>query len=105
MELHYLTLAARSYALLVDQYMPVCLYLQVLLFFFLSLPSPPTHTLHTHHTHHTHFSTSGQNDDELNVNANDTIVIIQNLGDGWLRVRKGQDEGYVPESYVRIVDE
>ena len=39
------------------------------------------------------------------MNANDTVVIIQNLGDGWLRVRKGQDEGYVPESYVRIVDE
>ena len=67
---------------------------------FLSLPSPPAT-----HTPHTHFSTLGQNDDELNVNANDTIVIIQNLGDGWLRVRKGQDEGYVPESYVRIVDE
>ena len=68
----------------------------MLFFFSLSLLCPSTPPLHT---------LLGQNEDELSVNANDTLVIIQNLGDGWLRVRKGQDEGYVPESYVRIVDE
>ena len=73
----------------------------MLMFFFLSLRlsiPPPLLSTHT-------FLLLGQNEDELSVNANDTVVIIQNLGDGWLRVRKGQDEGYVPESYVRIVDE
>ena len=68
------------------------------MFFFLSLPPLSLHPSSPH-------TLLGQNEDELSVNANDTLVIIQNLGDGWLRVRKGQDEGYVPESYVRIVDE
>ena len=59
------------------------------MFFFFS-PSVPPPLLSTHT-----FLLLGQNEDELSVNANDTVVIIQNLGDGWLRVRKGQDEGYV----------
>lgn len=71
------------------------------MFFFSLSPPPSLHPLLSTHT----FLLLGQNEDELSVNANDTLVIIQNLGDGWLRVRKGQDEGYVPESYVRIVDE
>ena len=79
--------------------MPVCLCTNLVnVFFFLSLPPLSLHPSSPH-------TLLGQNEDELSVNANDTLVIIQNLGDGWLRVRKGQDEGYVPESYVRIVDE
>ena len=45
---------------------------------------------------------SGQNDEELSCNQNDVVSVLEDLGDGWLRVRKGQDEGYVPESYVQI---
>ena len=47
-------------------------------------------------------STLAQTEDELTVCANDKVMIIQDLGDGWLRVRKGQEEGYVPQSYVNI---
>lgn len=47
---------------------------------------------------------TGQNDDELSCAANETVVVIEDLGDGWLRVRKGQDEGYVPQAYVQIVE-
>lgn len=43
-----------------------------------------------------------QTEDELTVLANDKVMIIQDLGDGWLRVRKGHDEGYIPGSYVNI---
>lgn len=43
----------------------------------------------------------GQNDDELTCNQNDEILVLEDLGDGWLKVRKGQSEGYVPESYVQ----
>ncbi|XP_019849936.1 PREDICTED: formin-binding protein 1-like isoform X2 [Amphimedon queenslandica] len=42
-----------------------------------------------------------QNEDELSCRANDIVTIIEDLGDGWLRVRKGKDEGYVPQSYVQ----
>lgn len=45
---------------------------------------------------------SGQNDDELSCKQNDVVKIIEELGDGWLKVRKGDEEGYVPESYVQI---
>ena len=73
---------------------------------FLSLspiPWPPPH-MHIPHPTHSHLS-SGQNEDELSVNANEEVVIIEDLGDGWLKVRKGEDEGYVPQSYVRMLNE
>lgn len=38
----------------------------------------------------------------MSVSANDKVMILQDLGDGWLRVRKGHEEGYVPQSYVEI---
>jgi len=49
------------------------------------------------------YNFEGQNEDELTVNANDKVEILEDLGDGWLKVRKDNEEGYVPESYVRIV--
>lgn len=47
-------------------------------------------------------SPTAQTEDELIVSANDKVVILQDLGDGWLRVRKGNEEGYIPQSYVNI---
>ena len=47
---------------------------------------------------------TGQNEDELSCVANESVVILEDLGDGWLRVRKGQDEGYVPQAYVQIIE-
>ena len=49
----------------------------------------------------THINPLGQNEDELNVNAGESVLILEDLGDGWLRVRKNKEEGYVPESYVQ----
>ena len=72
---------------------------------------PHAHT-HTHtHTHNimvqliyytnTHIKSAAQNEDELAVNAGEAVLILGDLGDGWLRVRKNREEGYVPESYVQ----
>lgn len=47
-------------------------------------------------------SPSGQNDDELSCQQNDVVSVLEDLGDGWLRVRKGEAEGYVPETYVQM---
>ena len=35
------------------------------------------------------------------MNAGDDVLILEDLGDGWLRVKKSGEEGYVPESYVQ----
>ncbi len=48
------------------------------------------------------FVVSGQNNEELSANANERLKVVENPGDGWLRVRKGDQEGYVPESYVKL---
>ena len=45
---------------------------------------------------------TGQNEEELSVKANTNVTILEDLGDGWLRVKKGADEGYVPSTYVQI---
>lgn len=45
---------------------------------------------------------NGQNEEELSVKANTNVTILEDLGDGWLRVKKGADEGYVPSTYVQI---
>ena len=48
---------------------------------------------------------TGQNDDEMTAYANTKVWILENLGDGWLRVRKDggdEEEGYVPSQYVEI---
>lgn len=42
-----------------------------------------------------------QNEDEISCHAHDVVTLLEDLGDGWLRVRKGKDEGYVPQSYVQ----
>lgn len=59
--------------------------------FHLSLPLPHSLLIYT-----------AQTEDEMGVSANDKVMILQDLGDGWLRVRKGHEEGYVPQSYVEI---
>lgn len=41
-----------------------------------------------------------QNEDEISCSANERVTIIEDLGDGWLKVCKGKEEGYVPQSYV-----
>eukprot|EP00731_Ephydatia_muelleri_P023768 Em0016g39a len=51
------------------------------------------------------YAFTGQNEDELSVDANDKVRIIQDLSDGWLRVQKGAKEGLVPKAYVQIHDE
>ena len=48
------------------------------------------------------FCCPGQNTDELSCRQNEVVEIMEDLGDGWLRVRRGDDEGYVPGSYVQI---
>lgn len=50
-----------------------------------------------------YFSLSGQNEEEITCQANDKVTVLEDLGDGWLRVRKGKDEGYVPQSYAEYL--
>jgi len=45
---------------------------------------------------------SGQNDEELSCKQNEKVLVLEALGDGWMRVRKGDIEGYIPESYVTL---
>lgn len=35
--------------------------------------------------------------------ANDVVIVIGDLGDGWLEVKRGADLGYVPASYVQYI--
>ena len=44
-----------------------------------------------------------QQEDELSCQADDEVVVVEDLGDGWLRIQKGRDQGYVPETYVQYV--
>jgi flagellar basal body rod protein FlgF len=45
---------------------------------------------------------AGQNEDELSCSAGESITIVEDLGDGWLKVQSDKGgEGYVPESYVQ----
>ena len=67
------------------------------------MPSPFSLSLSLSLFSLSHFPT-GQNEDELSCVANESVVILEDLGDGWLRVRKGQDEGYVPQAYVQIIE-
>ena len=48
------------------------------------------------------FLYSGQNEEELSCKQHDKVMILEALGDGWMRVKKGEEEGYVPESYVTV---
>ena len=38
------------------------------------------------------------------MQANTRVVILDDLGDGWVRVQKGEEVGYVPSSYVKIAE-
>jgi len=39
---------------------------------------------------------------ELSVTANEIVMVIEDVGDGWLKVNRGGDSGYVPSSYVQL---
>ena len=39
---------------------------------------------------------------ELSVTANEIVMVIEDVGDGWLKVNRGCDSGYVPSSYVQL---
>ena len=49
---------------------------------------------------HPHTLPAAQREEELSVNTGDKVKIIEDIGDGWLRVQKGDQDGFVPESYV-----
>ena len=49
-----------------------------------------------------HTLLAAQHEEELSVNTGDKVRIIEDLGDGWLRVQKGGQDGFVPESYVEF---
>ncbi|XP_033096351.1 formin-binding protein 1-like, partial [Anneissia japonica] len=39
----------------------------------------------------------------LSLHADETYDVMEyDSGDGWTRVRKGNEEGYVPTSYIQI---
>ena len=48
------------------------------------------------------FFTLAQNSDELSVTANEVVMVIEDPGDGWLKVKRGNDSGYVPSTYVQL---
>ena len=48
------------------------------------------------------FFTSAQNSEELSVTANEVVMVIEDPGDGWLKVKRGNDSGYVPSTYVQL---
>lgn len=37
------------------------------------------------------------------MTANEVVVVIEDPGDGWLKVKRGADSGYVPSSYVQLL--
>ena len=45
-----------------------------------------------------------QTEDELSCCADDTVVVLDDMGDGWVKVRKVDNhEGYIPQSYVEYI--
>ena len=48
------------------------------------------------------FFTLAQNSEELSVTANEVVMVIEDPGDGWLKVKRGSESGYVPSSYVQL---
>ena len=46
------------------------------------------------------FSFSATNDGELTIYAGEELIIVEeDDGSGWLRVIRGDEEGYIPASY------
>ncbi|KAI8078836.1 uncharacterized protein BX664DRAFT_380965 [Halteromyces radiatus] len=41
-----------------------------------------------------------QNDDELTIMEGDRLTIVEDSGDGWIKVRRGNDIGVIPANYV-----
>jgi len=35
------------------------------------------------------------------VTANEVVMVIEDPGDGWLKVKRGEEDGYIPSSYVQ----
>ena len=66
-----------------------------------SASSSPMFT-HASHLAYVFLSCVAQTEEELSVNQNDEVHIISVLGDGWIKVRCGDREGFVPESYVEM---
>ena len=40
--------------------------------------------------------------EELSVTANEIVMVIEDVGNGWLKVNRDCDSGYVPSSYVKL---
>ena len=40
--------------------------------------------------------------EELSVISNEIVMVIEDVGNGWLKVNRGCDSGYVPSSYVQL---
>ena len=40
--------------------------------------------------------------EELSVTANEVVTVIEDSGNGWLRVYRGTDTGYIPSAYVQF---
>ena len=40
--------------------------------------------------------------EELSVTANEIVMVIEDVGNGWLKVNRGCDSGYVPSAYVQL---
>ena len=40
--------------------------------------------------------------EELSVSANEVVTVIEESGNGWLRVYRGTDTGYIPSAYVQF---
>ena len=48
-------------------------------------------------------SVAGSNEGELSMMADDMFEVLENDHGGWVRVRRGVEEGYVPLSYVEML--
>ena len=40
--------------------------------------------------------------EELSVTANEVVTVIEDSGNGWLRVYRGTDTGCIPSAYVQF---
>ena len=40
--------------------------------------------------------------EELSVTANEVVTVIEDSSNGWLRVYRGTDTGYIPSAYVQF---
>ena len=48
------------------------------------------------------FVCTAQNPEEISVQAREKVTIIEIPGDGWMKIRSENGEGYIPESYAQI---